>query len=93
MKCDDVVDFDNPEVKALADKLFAEAEDETDFVRRAYEYVRDTFPHSADINADEVAVSASDVLKIGHGICHAKAHHPSYHPRTDRQRADGVYTS
>ena len=74
LKYDDVVDFDKPEVKALADKLFAEAEGETDFVRRAYEYVRDTFPHSADINADEVAVSASDVLKIGHGICHAKAH-------------------
>ena len=71
LKCDDVVDFDKPEVKALADKLFAEAEGGTDFVRRAYEYVRDTFPHSADINADEVAVSASDVLKTGHGICHA----------------------
>ena len=74
LKCDDVVDFDKPEVKALADKLFAEAEGGTDFVRRAYEYVRDTFPHSADINADEIAVSASDVLKTGHGICHAKAH-------------------
>ena len=74
LKCDDVVDFDKPDVKLLADKLFAEAECETDFVRRAYEYVRDIFPHSADINADEVAVSASDVLKTGHGICHAKAH-------------------
>ena len=26
LKCDDVVDFDKPEVKALADKLFAETE-------------------------------------------------------------------
>ena len=74
LKCDDVVDFQKPEIKALADKIFTEADSETDFVRRAYEYVRDTFPHSADINADEVAVSASDVLKTGHGICHAKAH-------------------
>lgn len=74
LKCDDIADFDKPEVKDLADKLFAEADCETDFIRRAYEYVRDTFPHSADINADEVAVSASDVLTIGHGICHAKAH-------------------
>lgn len=32
LKCDDVVDFDKPEVKALADKLFAEAEGGTDFV-------------------------------------------------------------
>lgn len=74
LKCDDVVDSDNPEVKALADKLFAESSGETDYIRRTYEYVRDTFPHSADINADEIAVSASDVLKTGHGICHAKSH-------------------
>lgn len=74
LKCSDVVDFDKPEVRTLAEKLFAEADGETDYIRHAYEYVRDTFPHSADINADEIAVSASDVLKIGHGICHAKSH-------------------
>ena len=74
LRSDDVVDFDDPDVKALADKLYAEADGETDFIRHAYEYVRDSFPHSADINADEIAVRASDVLRIGHGICHAKAH-------------------
>ena len=74
LKCDDVIDFDKPEVKAIADALFDEVSSETDFVRHAFEYVRDTYPHSADINADEIAVSASEVLKIGHGICHAKSH-------------------
>ncbi len=74
LKCDEVIDFDKPEVKALADTFFDKASTEMDFVRHAYEYVRDTYPHSADINADEIAVSASDVLKIGHGICHAKSH-------------------
>ena len=74
LKCDDVIDFDKPEVEAIADALFDEVSSETDFVRHAFEYVRDTYPHSADINADEIAVSASDVLKIGHGICHAKSH-------------------
>ena len=74
LKYDDVIDFNKPEVKALADTLFDEASSETDFVRHAFEYVRDTYPHSADINADEIAVSASDVMKIGHGICHAKSH-------------------
>ena len=34
MKCDDVVDLDKPEVKALVDKLFAEAEGETVMPRR-----------------------------------------------------------
>ena len=74
LKCDDVVDFCKPEVKALSDSLYAESDGETDFIRHAYEYVRDTFPHSADINADEISVSASDVMRIGHGICHAKSH-------------------
>ncbi len=74
LKCDEVIDFDKPEVKAIADTLFDEASSETDFVRHAFEYVRGTYPHSADINADEIAVSASEVLKIGHGICHAKSH-------------------
>ena len=74
LKCDEVIDFDKPKVKAIADMLFDEASSETDFVRHAFEYVRDTYPHSADINADEIAVSASEVLKIGHGICHAKSH-------------------
>ena len=74
LKYDEVIDFDKPEIKALADTLFDEVYSETDYVRHAFEYVRDTYPHSADINADEIAVSASDVLKIGHGICHAKSH-------------------
>ena len=74
LKYDEVIDFDKPEIKALADTLFDEVSSETDYVRHAFEYVRDTYPHSADINADEIAVSASDVLKIGHGICHAKSH-------------------
>ncbi len=74
LKYDEVIDFEKPEVKALADTLFDEVSSETDFVRHAFEYVRDTYPHSADIKADEIAISASDVLKIGHGICHAKSH-------------------
>jgi hypothetical protein len=41
---------------------------------KPYEVVRDRFPHSYDINGEEVSVSASDVLRHGHGICFAKAH-------------------
>ena len=40
----------------------------------AYEYVRDMISHSADISADTVTCSASEVLKAGHGICFAKSH-------------------
>ena len=43
-------------------------------MRVAYETVRDRYPHSMDVNAPEVSVSASDVLRHGHGICFAKSH-------------------
>ena len=74
LKCDEVIDFDNTDVSKLADQLYSESESETEFVKMAYEYVRDMIPHSADISADTVTCSASEVLKAGHGICFAKSH-------------------
>ena len=74
LKCDEVIDFDNTDVSKLADQLYSESESETEFVKMAYEYVRDMISHSADISADTVTCSASEVLKAGHGICFAKSH-------------------
>ena len=74
LKCDEVIDFDNTDVSKLADQLYSESERETEFVKMAYEYVRDMISHSADISADTVTCSASEVLKAGHGICFAKSH-------------------
>lgn len=74
LKYDEVIDFDNTDVSKLADQLYSESESETEFVKMAYEYVRDMISHSADISADTVTCSASEVLKAGHGICFAKSH-------------------
>ncbi|MBE6846309.1 MAG: transglutaminase domain-containing protein [Ruminococcus sp.] len=74
LKCDNIIDFHNEAISELAEKLYKQATDETDFIRLAYEYVRDNIPHSADINADTVPCSASEVLKDGHGICFAQSH-------------------
>lgn len=74
LKCDNVIDYDNESVIELADKLFKKAEDELDFVKKAYEFVRDNISHSSDINADVITCAASEVLKAGHGICFAKSH-------------------
>ena len=65
LKCDPIVNFDNTEVSALADRIYSESETETDFIRKAYEYVRDKISHSADISADSVSCSASEVLSAG----------------------------
>ncbi|MGB4648238.1 MAG: transglutaminase family protein [Acetivibrionales bacterium] len=52
---------------------------ETAYVKAAFEYVRDAFPHSFDLlrsgkPVSRVSCKASDVLHNGHGICYAKSH-------------------
>lgn len=74
LKCGGIINLEDYAISKLADELFREAADETDVVRKAYEYVRDSISHSADIDADEITCTASEVLKAGHGICFAKSH-------------------
>lgn len=74
LKCDDVIDYDAPIVSKLADTLYNASDSEIDFIQKAYEYVRDKIPHSADIGKNEMTCCASEVLKVGHGICFAKSH-------------------
>lgn len=74
LKEDDVINYSNKNITRLADKLFQKANNETDFIKSAYEFVRDNISHSADINADIITCNASEVLKSGHGICFAKSH-------------------
>lgn len=68
----EAIDRDHPAVRHLAREVRQPRTIDT--IRRAYETVRDRFPHSMDIQAPEVSVSASDVLRHGHGICFAKSH-------------------
>lgn len=74
LKHDNVIDYENEAVMELADTLFQKADNELEFIRIAYEFVRDNISHSADINEDVITCSASEVLKTGHGICFAKSH-------------------
>lgn len=74
LACDQLINYESPEVSGLAEKLRLKDGDEISAVKKAYEYVRDSFPHTFDVNAEGVACSASDVIKLGHGVCYAKAH-------------------
>lgn len=74
LKCDNVINYDNEMITELADELFQKAENELEFIRMAYEFVRDQISHSADIKEGRLTCSASEVLKAGHGICFAKSH-------------------
>lgn len=74
LKEDDVINFSSGIISDLADSLFQNADNETDFIKAAYEFVRDKISHSADINEDIITCTASEVLNAGHGICFAKSH-------------------
>ena len=74
LKHDNIIDYDNEAIIELADTLFKKANNELDFIKTAYEFVRDHISHSADINEEIITCTASEVLKAGHGICFAKSH-------------------
>jgi transglutaminase-like putative cysteine protease len=67
------VDYDDPAIVDLVARLTGEAADKLDFIRQAFEYVRDEIDHSWDIQSDRITCSASEVLQYGEGICYAKA--------------------
>ncbi len=71
---DAVINFGDPSIIALAEQLSEQAESGSGYIKAAYEFVRDSIAHSADIGAEEVTCSASEVLQTGHGICFAKSH-------------------
>ena len=54
LKHDSVIDYDNKVIMELADTLFKKADNEIDFIKKTYEFVRDNILHSADINADKI---------------------------------------
>ncbi len=74
LKEDDVIDYSNKIITQLADVLYQESDSEVEYIKKAYEFVRDNVSHSADIKEDILTCSASEVLKAGHGICFAKSH-------------------
>ena len=45
LKHDSVIDYDNKSITELADVLFKKADNEPEFIRNAYEFVRDNISH------------------------------------------------
>lgn len=67
------IDYDDPLVQERAAELKGLSETTVEYIKRAYEYVRDEIPHSVDICSEVVSRKASDVLRIGTGICWTKS--------------------
>ncbi|WP_414507173.1 transglutaminase domain-containing protein [Streptomyces sp. NEAU-L66] len=87
LAADEVIDHEHPRVRATAATLSVDAPDAYAYVKAAFEFVRDTIPHSQDAGDERsemgvppvegwgrVTWRASDVLAQRTGICYAKAH-------------------
>ncbi|MDE6019752.1 MAG: transglutaminase-like domain-containing protein [Ruminococcus sp.] len=74
LKEDDVIDYRNEIITQLADLLSKKSNSEIEFIKAAYEFVRDIVSHSSDINENTITCAASEVLRARHGICFAKSH-------------------
>lgn len=73
LESSEVVDIDDGSVRRLADGLATHTGTEVDKVRSVFEYMQANIPHTFDTDRKEVACKASDVIRLGHGICYAKA--------------------
>ncbi|KOG37581.1 transglutaminase-like domain-containing protein [Streptomyces decoyicus] len=74
LAADEVIDHEHPRVRATAATLSFDAADAYAYAKAAFEFVRDTIPHSQDAGDPRVTWRASDVLAQRTGICYAKAH-------------------
>jgi transglutaminase-like putative cysteine protease len=74
LAADEVIDHSHPLVRKTAAELARNAADSYAYARLAFEFVRDTIPHSQDSGDLRVTWRASDVLEQRTGICYAKAH-------------------
>ncbi|MGG4144229.1 transglutaminase family protein [Paenibacillus algorifonticola] len=67
------VDYGHFSIKALASELYSQSLNEMDYVKTAFEFVRDHISHSVDIQSSRVTCRASEVLLFKEGICYAKS--------------------
>jgi transglutaminase-like putative cysteine protease len=70
----ETIDFEHPDVRALAGRLAKGSDDSVEVARKCFEWVRDTIQHCIDFGRDELTCAASDVLREGTGFCYAKSH-------------------
>lgn len=69
-----MIDWQSPSIIGLAQQLSSDSNCRNDFVRRAFEWVRDEVRHTGDHQIDSVTCSASDVLAQQTGYCYGKSH-------------------
>ncbi len=67
------IDYMNPIIQDKVRELMSQSEDDLNYIKRSYIFVRDEIPHSWDIKTEVVSKTASEVLKNKTGICWTKS--------------------
>jgi transglutaminase-like putative cysteine protease len=70
----DIIDWQHPDILALAKHLAAGTEGQGAIAKSCFEWVRDEIRHSCDYHLNPITCRASDVLHHRTGYCYAKSH-------------------
>jgi transglutaminase-like putative cysteine protease len=74
LKTSVAIDWQHPAIINRATEITVGLDGDISKAKSLFEWVRDAIPHSADIDADVVTFTASEVLEQRTGICYAKSH-------------------
>ncbi|MDD6929254.1 MAG: transglutaminase domain-containing protein [Treponema sp.] len=69
-----IVDYSSSEVQAVCAQFEQFRDNQILLAEKAFYFVQNHFPHTSDCKRTELSISASDVIKNGHGLCFAKSH-------------------
>ncbi len=67
------IDYMNPLIQNKVRELMNKSEDNRDYIKRSYIFVRDEIPHSWNIKTDVVSKTASEVIENKTAICWTKS--------------------
>ena len=67
------IDYVNFHVQERVQELKNQSDDNLDYIKRSYIFVRNEIPHSEDIETNMVLKTSNDVLKNKTGICWTKS--------------------
>ncbi len=68
------IDWNNSEIKGLANTLASTSSSEEDIATNCFELVRDNTKHNVDYKSNPITCKATDILKYKTGYYYAKSH-------------------
>jgi hypothetical protein len=74
LKNTEIINHKHPKIIECSKTIIASCNSEIEYIKKAFEYVRDEIKHSWDFRLNPVTCKASDVLKHKTGYCYSKSH-------------------